>query len=240
MTLRPANLIGRTRPDNTDQVARTDRAQSLSRFEVAAGENLKVFALYFAQSQGGVPWYRPPLAPGSTAGLIDFETGQQISTGNPYTISPGIDSELVDIYTSGELSVEMDLLADFPDAGDGLNTIATFNASTYDGESFERPVEYVRRSFVDPDLQGDYDVAVELTNKTNTTESLIGSYSVSLVETQVSTPPFPTEFDYRCWECGAETTDDWKKTTVECSECGSVNRYMTLPRHDTKNGEVVK
>lgn len=181
-------------------------------------QQLVVFGLCWTDMVGHpspVPWVTPPLAPGASAHLVDFSTGQAM----PYATLAGYTFTMVQKDWTCNEDIEIWLYGSTPSVADGgtLLLIACPGISPSGDNVYMNPVYAYSSITLDPTSLYSHSWDVVVVNKG--VASMEGGIVFAALLEAVGTSPFPNTKQCRCPFCDHLQTVPVGTTVIVCGKC---------------------
>lgn len=208
----------------TTGIGKPDYTNDVSMGQIRPGltlkyrQTLKLFGLVPSNIISPFPYVVPPIAPGATQNLIDFETGLPM----PYTIPIGYFASLVQIG----IGLNQDYTAPIY-----IDTVFAGYLSTGSAGDPKVWSEVTPFSTLSIDPTGAtfhlYDCLLENLGGAN----MMGAISIYAILEELGTPPLPTTKVLRCKFCGYEWEVQKETTSITCPSCGRINIYCDFSKY---------
>jgi ribosomal protein S27AE len=210
-----------TRPIVTTNLGRPDysgetwQAKVIKRLELHENETFKTFFIATSLFASPFVWVVPPIAVGVPTYLIDQDTGFPM----PYVLAAGYTIEVMMIWSS--FNQNQRIFSEY----EGFQMTEYYNDALvvyYENEVLEFTTKYDDPDAIFPHLIGFGGENVGL-------DVMRGAAEVCAILHRVHTE-IPTAKTIRCKWCGNTTSVSHTTTKWNCTKCGKLNLYFTMPR----------
>ena len=206
----PARGVGT--PDYSSEIAQGQVRPGLS---LKFGQTLKIFGIALTTLWSPYPYIKPPLAPGATVHILDWETGQI-----PSTVPAGY------LYTGIEqrYSFSQDYQVQYYLDGFLIALVGTLVAGHSNNIAEIVPLS---SAVFDPMALSPHDYDITITNLGGA--AMEGSFSIFAAMEELGTEPIRgANKIVKCKFCDYEWEVPQETTKINCPKCGQLNIYITL------------
>jgi ribosomal protein S27AE len=192
-------------PDYSNTVSSSRERRGL---RLQYNQQVKIFAILFADIASPYPWVQLALASGAQAHVIDMETGLAM----PYTINAGYTLSIVDRHWGLNQDRRERIFFD------GF-LIMGYDIGGGNAEYLQEVVP-LSSSLLDPTGATAHTIDHIVTNMGGA--NMYGGLTVLTILEAVGTPPFPTTKTTKCPFCAKEQVESVHATRITCSSCGKI------------------